>query len=406
MYPPSRHSPPFFVPNEADGPAVRLERLDLGRSTEDRDRREKFLQDLVDARPDIIPMMEIEPAFTPLVSICRELETPAGYLDNLWLTPAGGIVLGECKLVRNPQSRREAVTQALDYARAVCTWNYEELQHSFRKSAGTDATLYDTVRKKAGLTELDEEQFVDAVERRLRASRLMVLVIGDGIQEGAEALTSFLQLHAGLHVGIALVDLSIWHGVDGGWIIVPRVPLKTVLVERGIVVIDPTGQVKIERPAVDKAGKPRASSSSEAEFFEQMEQKRPGLPSQIKSFIEGLDELGISPEFRRSLVLRWQPSRDFVGSLGYIEVTGKLWTSDAWGSAKRLNNLAAGEEYLHSVAQIVGGAIRHHNVFGPDGHVIDVSALLAHGDLWKQAIIQFVKAIGLPLCKATECFCC
>ena len=71
----------------------------------------------------IIPMTDIEPAFTPLISICRELETPAGYLDNLWLIPAGGIVLGECKLVRNPQSRREAITQALDYARAICNWN-------------------------------------------------------------------------------------------------------------------------------------------------------------------------------------------------------------------------------------------------------------------------------------------
>lgn len=43
----------------------------------------------------------------------------------------------------------------------------------------------------------------------LSASRFMVLIIGDGIQEGIEALTSYLPLHAGLHVGVALVDLSI-----------------------------------------------------------------------------------------------------------------------------------------------------------------------------------------------------
>jgi hypothetical protein len=64
-------------------------------------------------------MVDIEPAFTPLISICRELPTSAGYLDNLWLTPEGGIVLGECKLMRNPQARREVVAQALDYARAI-----------------------------------------------------------------------------------------------------------------------------------------------------------------------------------------------------------------------------------------------------------------------------------------------
>ena len=392
MYSASRHSPPVFVPNEGEGIAIELQRVELGRSTEDRDRREKFLQELVHAHPDIIPMKDIEPAFTPLVSICRELETPAGYVDNLWLTPAGGIVLGECKLLRNPQSRREAITQALDYARAICNWNYEELQQSFRKSAGADATLYDTVRERAGLAELDEEQFVDAVERRLKASRLMALVIGDGIQEGAEALTAFLQLHAGLRVGIALVDLSIWHGVNGGWVITPRVPLKTVIVERGIVVIEASGQIKVEPPATDGSGKARAFSASEGEFFDQMEQQRPGVPAQLKSFIEGLSELGISPEFRRSLVLRWQPSPDVVGSLGYIETTGKVWTGDACGTAKRLKHPPAGENYLQALARAVGGTIRHNHVLGSDGRIVDVAALLAHDDAWKQAIAQFVSA--------------
>jgi hypothetical protein len=337
-------------------------------------------------------MQEIEPAFTPLISICRELETPAGYLDNLWLTPDGGIVLGECKLVRNSQSRREVVTQALDYARAICEWNYEDLERSFQKSSVMDESLYNTVKEKSGLT-LDEEEFIDAVERRLRAGHLMTLLICDGIQEGAEALTSFLQLHAGSRVGMALIDLSIWRGIDGGWVIAPRVPLKTVIVERGVVIVEPTGQVKIEPPRGTKAGKlPRAFSASETEFFDQMEQRRPGLPSQVKSFIDGLLEFGIAPEFRKALVLRWQPSADVAGSLGYIESTGKVWTADACGTATRLNKPAAGDEYLQALARTVGGTVRHHHVLGADGRIVDVEALLAHGDAWKQAITQFVSA--------------
>ena len=61
-----------------------------------------------------------------------------------------------------------------------------------------------------GQSPLDEAQFVDAISRRLRQSHFMVLIIGDAIREGAESLTSYLQLHAGLHVGLALVDLSMW----------------------------------------------------------------------------------------------------------------------------------------------------------------------------------------------------
>jgi hypothetical protein len=253
----SRHSPLIFVPEDGQGPVIRLQQIELGRGPESGERREKFLQELVHSHPNIIPMQEIEPAFTPLISICRELETPAGYLDNLLLTPDGGIVLGECKLVRNSQSRREVITQVLDYARAISEWNYEELERGFRKSVGTDGSLYNAVKEKSSLT-LDEEEFIDAVERRLRAGHLMTLVICDGIQEGAEALTSFLQLHAGSRVGLALVDLSIWRGIDGGWVIAPRVPLKTVIVERGVVIVEPTGQVKIGPPRETKLAGCRA----------------------------------------------------------------------------------------------------------------------------------------------------
>jgi hypothetical protein len=54
----------------------------------------------------------------------------------------------------------------------------------------------------------------------------MTLVIGDGIQQGSEALTGFLQLHAGPRVGIALVDQSIRHGVNGGRVITPAYPVE------------------------------------------------------------------------------------------------------------------------------------------------------------------------------------
>ena len=90
-----------------------LKRIKLGQHETSGDRRENFLQDLVHQHPSLLPMQEIEPAFTRLVSVCTELPTEAGFLDNVWMTPSGGIVLGECKLVRNTQARREVVVQAL-----------------------------------------------------------------------------------------------------------------------------------------------------------------------------------------------------------------------------------------------------------------------------------------------------
>src|SRR6266704_1191584 len=127
----------------------------------------------------------------------------------------------------------------------------------------------------------------------------------------------------------ALESRSLTFPSDGGWVIAPRIPLKTLIVERGVVVVGSTGQIRIEHPTGGTNDKlPRATSASEGEFFEQMEQGRPGLAEQAKSFIEGLVEFDISPEFRKSLVLRWHPTPDFVGSLGYIEPSGKVWTGD------------------------------------------------------------------------------
>jgi hypothetical protein len=50
------------------------------------------------------------------------------------VTPEGGIVPGECKLVRNPQARREVLAQALDYARAVAGFDYEDLEAAMRSA--------------------------------------------------------------------------------------------------------------------------------------------------------------------------------------------------------------------------------------------------------------------------------
>jgi hypothetical protein len=369
-----------------------LRRLHLGQGMEGEKRREDFVQQLVHDYPDIIPMADIEPAFMPMLAVCRELKTSAGYLDNLWLTPAGGIVIGECKLVRNPQARREVLAQALDYASAISKWHYEDLEAGVREALkNPNAKLWDVVAEES---DLDEAQFVDAVERRLNTSRFMVLIIGDGIQEGVEALTSYLQLHAGLHVGVALVDLSIWQGFDQALLIVPRIPLRTVLVERGIVLVGLEGKPQIA-PPVNAAGpiqsRSLATTASEPEFYAQLDQRRPGLSNVLRPFLSSVVEIGVTPEFRRTAILRWRPSEDVVGSLGFIDTDGRVWLGDAWNTANRLGKREAGERYLQQIASAVGGRVRHRenkspDVVDKDGRPPDAATILNPGELWHQAI--------------------
>ncbi len=392
----SAHAAPMVIA-KGGGPSA-LKRVSLGSNEHNGDEREAFIQKLVHDHPEIIPMADIAPPFMPLVSVCMELPTSAGSLDNLWITPEGGIVLGECKLFRNPEARREVVVQALDYARAVAGLQYEEFEAAARKALGSPSlTLWSLVSDQSAL---DEAQFVDAVTRRLRLSHFMVLIIGDGIQEGVESLAGYLQLHAGLHVGLALVDLSVWRDEDDRLLILPRVPLHTVLVERGIVTVGPAGEMAVQPPNGSLSKQPntlpRTVSLSEQEYFDQLEQRRPGMGPQLRSFLREVAEIGVTPEFRKSLVLRWDASPDFDASPGYIETNGLVWLSNGWGSAKRLGQPGAGVRYLETVAKIVGGHIRRPeknwpDVTGSSGRQLDIAELLKVAEQWKAAIAQLIE---------------
>jgi hypothetical protein len=336
-------------------------------------------------------MEQIEPAFRPLISVCTELSTAAGSVDNVWVTPEGGLILGECKLIRNPQSRREVVAQALDYARAVTGWHFDDLQAAARKARKDPSfSLWGLVKEQSNL---HEHQFVDAIERRLRFGRLMLLVISDGIHEGVEALASFLQLHAGVHAGLALLDLSIWEGVDGGFLIVPRIPLKTVLVERGIVVID-GAKSRIDPPAQTANGS-KAMTASEPEFYAQLEQRLPGFADRLKTFVSSLRPLGIEPEFGKSLFLRWQSPEGAALSAATIEPTGSIWLLKTVSDARSAGNQAAGEQYLETIAQLTNGSIKRYDngsidVRGSDDRSLRLPALIDFAPTWKDAIAKLI----------------
>ena len=198
------------------------------------------------------------------------------------------------------------------------------------------------------------------------------------------------------------MDLSIWRDVDGRLLVLPRIPLRTVLIERGIVVIDASGAPQVLPPRDQVLGRtttePRAYTVSEPEFFDQLEQRRPGLANLIRSFLADVADLGVVPEFRKSLILRWGASPDFSASAGHVDTSGKVWLGAGRNTANKLGNPAAGERYLAAVAAIVHGAVKRYEknwpeVIGADGHGVDAYDLLKAAerrDAWKAAISQLI----------------
>jgi hypothetical protein len=83
-----------------------LERIHLGLGTHD----EGWLQALILDNPELLSIAQLEPAFGQPIPVAREVPCGHGYIDNLYITPSGDIVMVEAKLWRNGQARREVGT--------------------------------------------------------------------------------------------------------------------------------------------------------------------------------------------------------------------------------------------------------------------------------------------------------
>lgn len=224
------------------------------------------------------------------------------------------------------------------------------------------------------------------------------MIIGDGIQKGVEALTGFLQLHAGLHTSIALLDLSIWQDGEDRLIVVPRIPLRTVPVERGIVLVDANSTAQIK--AVTSAKGPtvaRPMTASEPEYYAQLELKRPDLVAPVKELVRRAVELGIEPEYRKSLRFRWHPSPDVDGAIAYIEPSGRAWLGGIRLFAEKINAADLAETYLVAVAELFDGSIRRYSDGGAEiisaaGKAIDAAELSARQSEWLVLLDKFLRS--------------
>jgi RecB family endonuclease NucS len=59
---------------------------------------EAYIQDLAFAHPSCLPISELDRTYEGLIPVCKELNTPAGPLDILYVTPQGRLVIVEAKL--------------------------------------------------------------------------------------------------------------------------------------------------------------------------------------------------------------------------------------------------------------------------------------------------------------------
>lgn len=214
----SAYGKPLII--DAQNQVISLERIEAN--------DELMIQKLVFEYPETLPVSDIDEACTPLVPVCIELNTTVGPVDVLMVSPNGELTIIETKLWRNPEARRKVVAQILDYAKEMATWSYEDLQREInRRIPRSENTLYDLVKKQRPDEVPSEAEFVDSVSRNLSKGRFLLLIVGDGIREGANAIGEFLSSGAHLNFSFAMVELDLFSHTQIGTLVIPKTIIKT-----------------------------------------------------------------------------------------------------------------------------------------------------------------------------------
>lgn len=293
-------------------------------------RNEAWLRDFLLRHPGTLPAADIDPAFSDPLPVCRELRTSAGPIDAVFINSRGALTLVECKLWRNPEARREVVAQILDYAKEIARWRYEDLQREVSRARGEPGvnSLFEIARtREPGLR---EATFVDAVSRSLAAGRFLLLVAGDGIREGTEAIVQFMARHAGLHFTFGLVEMAGYPLPEGGLLVQPRLLARTVNIERAVIRVE--GAASADAVILD----PEESDASAA--LDAVAAERRGFDPMV---LEA--DRAFWPEFKKRLRLDDPAQPPPVTGFGRARldiIRGVAWVN-AYNS-RRSNTLGAG----------------------------------------------------------------
>lgn len=350
---------PILVRN---GNATPLTRVPL----DERMYSEAHLQELLYDHPSLIPVSEIEPIYEGLQPVAKEVPTGSGFLDLLFMNGKGYLTLVETKLWRNPEARRTAIAQIIDYATRFSTWTYEDLSQAVEKSRGAStSSLLELAREQD--EDFDERQFIDRMNRNLRLGRFVLLIIGDGIHEGVEHMADFLNRTPQLQFRLGLVEMGLYRIGDNEhakeYFVQPRLLVRTREVTRAVVEIQYHGSKPDVAVSVPETRAERTSGNrlTEAQFFEQ-------LAENCDSEVVELAKRALAASEENDLTVIWgeggpmfkylDPDTGYEFNFGQFHRGGTFTaTSGLYRKLEQLHlPVEIAEEYLQHTCELIPGA--------------------------------------------------
>lgn len=372
-----------------DSIAQKLESI----STEKMSFSEKNIQDLCFNHASILPIEEIEPIFNGQISLCKELAMPSGYCDIATINDEGLITLIECKLWKNPEARRKAIGQILDYAKDLAGWSFEKFESQcLAARKGSEKSLVDIIKEYS--PEVDESIFIDKVIKNLKNGRFLLLIVGDGIRENMEEIVDFMNNYGRLSFTLSLVEIPIFKipGKDE-IIITPRVLVKTLELKRSV-----------EEQVVSKDysyKNTKAISASESEFFDRLKANiGDEFTQKVKDFIYELNsQHHIFTALGRGKKLSLNIKTNDEFNLASIQENGEVWFYGIVDKAQKLGNRQIGEQYLQGLAHLLNADFDKNYkewlwCVKKKGEFLNIKEYIIKKDGWKKIIEDLLNKIS------------
>ena len=307
----------------------------------------------------------------------------------------------ECKLWKNPEARREVIGQILDYAKELAGMSYEEFERiALASQGGSIPSLYQ-IASTADDT-LDEQTFIDRVTRNLKRGRFQLLIAGDGIREGVEQITSFLQQYGNLNFTLALVEYSLFKQPgegSNGFFVMPRILARTYEIERAVVRIEGNG-IAVTSPAslqVSSKFQGQRTTVSEQVFIENL-QLSPQVKERFHAMLQQAKQQGMYTQPGSNSLILKTDTQDL--NLAIFKPNGTFYNT---GIASRTNDFGLpeiGERYLVELAGLIPGAYcnRSKNRFDWSVKTSDgnpkIENLLAVQDQWFDLVASVIEELS------------
>ena len=223
---------------------------------------EDSMQQLLSENPQIIlsnPDLAIPP-YENVIAI-REYSTSRGPIDIVFITDNGDIVIVETKLLKNSESHRTVVAQAIDYAKSFSEETVDLIKKKIRKR-NIDYSIFDV-----------NKSFESILDKNIKNGNYQILIVGDEIHPNILGMVESIQSAPHLSFTVNTMSLNLFEVEKEKIVINPRIESKTLEIERSVISIEIINgnEIRIDSSTPDKERKGNKPKITEEEFINNFE---------------------------------------------------------------------------------------------------------------------------------------